>query len=281
MLRIIKKAILLIILIVLVLALICYIAPRQPEPYSLATDLSSLLKNKRSSQSKTITFENLENNVADSILLKKQPTEEAISWLPNKNAENLLIAQHQSAVVRRSKTLSIKTSSGSPIRFRDMYKPEGKDHDGDSTEYLYAGPLAASGYQMVEAEYMHDSPGMYFINPQNRSLLYAHIGDHSVFFSKNNQLLVLYNSLNSPFGFVLTVLSKNGHRVELYCLEQDNKKSNLKFKGWHEPPNTGFDLTFQATEAIPIHLIHTSGKWHIFAPENYISVVASKLTCWQ
>jgi len=121
-------------------------------------------------------------------LLKKQPTEEAISWLPNKNAENLLIAQHQSAVVRRSKTLSIKTSSGSPIRFRDMYKPEGKDHDGDSTEYLYAGPLAASGYQMVEAEYMHDSPGMYFINPQ--IVLYCmRISEITLYFFKEQSVV--------------------------------------------------------------------------------------------
>lgn len=280
MLRIIKKAILLIILLALGLALICYIAPRQPEPYSLAPDLSLLLKNKQSSQGKPITFEKLENNVADSISQKKQQNEE-IRWLPNKNAENKFIAQHQNAVVRRGKTLSIKTSSGSPIRFSNTYKPEGKDHDGDSTEYLYAGPLAASGYHMVEAEYMHDSPGMYFVNPQNRSLLYAHIGDHSVFFSKNNQLLVLYNSSNSPFGFVLTALSKKGHSIELYCLEQDNKKSNLKFKGWHEPPNTGFDLTLQATEAIPIQLIHTSDKWHVFAPENHMDELASKLICWQ
>jgi len=267
---------------------------KQPEPYELATDIDSLIMHKsvKIPGSKELTIEKLSNSDATSILLKASNTDQ-ITWLTDTTQENKLIRLHKTNVIRAGNTLTIKTLSGRPVKFRNMYKPERKTADGDSTKYFYAGMLASTGYHMVEAVYMHDSPGRYFVNSNTGSMLYANISEHSVFLSNKNKLLVVNGSSNPPFGLVLTSITEQRHKIELHCLG-NNKTSGMpriSFKGWLQTADEGFALVLSAGEpskqnnrqqtSIPIQFKQISGAWHVYAAKNQIGDISKTFTCWQ
>ena len=138
---------------------------KQPEPYELATDLGSFIMHKSTKipGSQQLNIEMLSKNDATLILSKAENTDR-MTWLIDPKIEKKLIESQKSNVIRTDNTLTIKTLSGKTIKFKNMFKPESKTSDGDSTKYFYAGMLSSTGYHMVESEYMHDSPSRYFVN---------------------------------------------------------------------------------------------------------------------
>jgi hypothetical protein len=282
---------------------------KQVDPCVLETNLSEMISYNalETLQSKPITvFEKMEtNSLADSILAIA-PITDRVESSSDQKLEKKLLAKQKGVVSRSGKALIIKTQSGFLVKLTNMFKPEGKDHEGDSQKYFYAGILASTGYHTVKVDYMHDSPGTYFVNPNTGSKLYAQTSEHSVFLSPNNRLLVINDSeLNPPFGLVLAAISDQGHQIELNCISHKNSdpkqrgqfegwdnKISSNFKGWHDKPEVGFDLVLKMPKSgasekhkeeslIPIQFSFVSGQWHIFVPDSKINALSSRLTCWQ
>lgn len=267
---------------------------KQPEPYELATDLGSFIMHKSTKipGSQQLNIEMLSKNDATLILSKAENTDR-MTWLIDPKIEKKLIESQKSNVIRTDNTLTIKTLSGKTIKFKNMFKPESKTSDGDSTKYFYAGMLSSTGYHMVESEYMHDSPSRYFVNANTGSMLYSNISEHSVYLSNKNKLLVINGSYNPPFGLVLTAMNEQRHKIDLHCLGH-NKTSGMpgvSFKGWFNTADEGFALVLSERESgkqnskqqniIPIQFKFLSGSWHIYASKNQITDISKMFTCWQ
>lgn len=256
-------------------------------------------------QGQPITFETIKNDseIANSII-GKPSSNNIIEPEFDLKDEKTKIVRQKGIVTRTGKTLTIKRQSAPPFVFKDYLKPEKKNQEGDSQKYIYAGLLGSTGYHIIETEYMHDSPGTYFVNPNVDLILYAQTSEHSTFLSANNSLLIINNSLNPPFGLVMTSLSKLGHKIEFHCtshisnepklrsqFEGWDNKLNGEFKGWHNDPEIGFDLVVKIPktgepaehnkDSIPIQFSFSSGQWHIFVPDTKQNDVSSRLSCWQ
>jgi len=280
---------------------------RQSKSSHSVINMSKLIsyKNSKTEQRHSVTFETIKesSNINKKIMEKPTSTNIIESDLDFK-AEKTQISRQQGAVTRSGKILAIKRQSAPPFEFKDYYKLGNKNQEGDSQKYIYAGLLGSTGYHKIEVEYMHDSSGTYFVNPNVDSILYAHTSDHSAFLSESNRILIINNSINPPFGLVITRLSKAAHKIELHCISNANSESkqrsqfegwnnkiNGEFKGWHESPEIGFDLLIKLpniglnaehnSDVIPIQFSFYSEKWHIFVPEAKQKHLSSRLSCWQ
>jgi hypothetical protein len=237
-------------------------------------------------------------------VLVKPSTKEIIQSGVELKAEKALIADQNGTVNRAGRILNIMREFAPPFTFESFSNPGTREHEGDSQDYIYTGLLDKTGYHMIEVTYMHDSPGTYFVNPKTGSMLYAHTGDHTVYLSSNDRLLVLNNSLTPPFGLVVANIADKDVTIELHCIshissnpkmrahfEGWNNKLSSEFNGWLKKPEVGFELTVnlpesaesvkQKKESIAMQFIRSSGQWHIFVPDKQESSLSSRLSCWQ
>ena len=217
-------------------------------------------------------------------------------------SEKELIADQEEVVTRTGKILIIKRYSAPPLVFKNNSRPGGMDHEGNSEKYTYAGLLGKTGYHKIEGSYMHDSTGTYLVNPHTDSTIYVQTGDHTIYLI-GNKLLVVNNSLNQPFGLVITDISEKGHKVELHCIshisndprllgkfEGWDNKLNSEFKGWQNKPEIGFDLEVnlpaghavkQTKDSILMQFSFSSKQWHILVPITKQNSLSERLSCWQ
>jgi hypothetical protein len=226
---------------------------------------------------------------------------ELTNQISDLKAEKPLITDQANTVRRTGKSLIIKNNVVEPFVFNDYYRKETDNHEGDSSDYFYSGLLADTGYHIVTANYMHDSPGEYYVNLNNGSILYVHSGEHNVYLYSTHKLLVVNNSLTPPFGLVIINLTEKGHNLELQCLSYLNSASKNNqfegwdnklfsdFKGWSKASKIGFDLVIkvpmsskkQKFEFIPTRFIYQNNKWNILVQESQQNLFKSRLSCWQ
>jgi hypothetical protein len=214
----------------------------------------------------------------------------------DESSEKSLLAANRQFVSRNGKSLTIKRRNGEPFRFRNWEKPEGLDHDGDSASFLYAGPLGGSGYQKVDAYFMHDAPGSFLLNPENGDVLFVQTGDDMVSISRDyKRLMEMNNGSNPHFGIVVAGLREQGHVIELRCQAGRDGNRNPKiipfFTGWHVEPYVGFYIVLFVQqlgsgsdtryEAVPIQFSHKNSAWHVLVPEPQWFEQSTGLSCWQ
>ncbi|MGO9137259.1 MAG: hypothetical protein ACLQBC_06270 [Syntrophales bacterium] len=210
--------------------------------------------------------------------------------------EKKLISAEKKAVSRSDNILVIRPVSAPAITFKDWFLSGDAKREDDQETFFYMGKIGSAGYHRVEVNYMHDSPGSFFINAKNGKTVYAHNGDDTVSLSPNgNRLLVFNKGYNPPFGLVVANIASSDPIVELHCRCRYNQKSAVVipvYKGWHPSAGyIGFDmvLTLQQKlsetkityQAIPITFSLQSDGWHISSPNiNDVDQVAG-LSCVQ
>lgn len=128
--------------------------------------------------------------------MAEQDKIQIIDCLLSKSDEKTHIAAHGDIVSRSGKTLRVKVL-GKQVALENYVRPETSDEDGDSAEYIYSGVLQNTAYHKVEVEYMHDSPWIYLINPDNGSALFANAGEHTVR-HLSDRILLINNGFTPP-----------------------------------------------------------------------------------
>jgi hypothetical protein len=264
-----------------------------------AVDLSQLVGAPIPKNIKEIRLEKIDNSMGIvGLMLSTYPTRQGDPGIlsVDESGEKSFLATNQQIVSRTGKTLTIKRPDAEPFRFRNWERPEGHDREGDSERFSYAGPLGGSGYQKVDAYYMHDAPGSFLVNPDNGDALYVQSGEDMVSVSRDyKRLMVMNNGMNPPFGILVAGLRQQGHGIELQCQASRDKERKPKiipfFSGWHVEPYVGFDvvllvqqLGFESDtryEAVPVKFNHKDSKWHVSVPEPQRFVKSTGLTCWQ
>ena len=161
--------------------------------------------------------------------------------------EKTLIAATGGAVKRDGKRLVVTPEHGDPAFYDDFVKPQTKSAEGDLERHWYLGRMAGNGYERVEVEFGHDSPGSFLMNPRNGEVMFVHnIGDIATP-SPGGLLLVEFNTLNAPLSLRVAALDETGPRLALLCAAPDRKQRLTPvFKGWSDA--TSFDVVVEIGE---------------------------------
>ena len=161
--------------------------------------------------------------------------------------EKALIAAARGVARRDGKRLFVTPEHGEPAVYNDFVKPETKTAEGDLERHWYLGRMAGSGYDRVEVEFGHDSPGSFLMNPRNGEVMFVHnIGDIAAP-SPDGRLLIEFNTLNAPLSLRVAALDEAGPRLALLCAAPDrNQRLTPVFKGWHDA--SAFDVVVEIGE---------------------------------
>jgi hypothetical protein len=163
---------------------------------------------------------------------------------------------------------------------------EGKADD-DSQNFIYLGKISSNGFYRVEARYMHDSVGSFFISPKNGRILYAHNGSDKVAISHNGKrMAVLNDGLNYEFRLAMANMDIDNPAIELHCSTPhmiESGKITPVFKGWYD---NGFDLILTVQQdssfvTLPIRFNVKSDGWHISTPNMLDLDKSVQLSCYQ
>jgi hypothetical protein len=186
------------------------------------------------------------------------------------------LADSGGAAKREDKRLTITPSKGSPVVFADWKDMVTKSVDGDGETHWYLGAMKSSGYQRVEVQFQHDSPGSFLINPANGKSLFVHNGSDIAALSPDGQLILNYDSLSAPLNVRIAALDANGPSPTLLCKgPAADQGPHFEFKGWHDATSLDLALVGQAAKsklahATAVRLRRTSAGWEIATdhPEN-------------
>jgi hypothetical protein len=196
------------------------------------------------------------------------------------------IADSGGAAKRDDKRLTITPSKGSPAVFADWKDIVTKSIDGESEIHWYLGALKGSGYQRVEVQFQHDSPGSFLINPANGKSLFVHNGSDVSALSPDGQFLLNYDELNAPLTLRMASLDANGPAMTLQCKGPTaDEGPHFEFKGWHDAANADLALVGQAARsklahAAAVRLRHSAAGWEI-ATDHPESLKEAGFSCQQ
>ncbi len=196
------------------------------------------------------------------------------------------IADSGGVVKRDDKRLTITPSKGSPAVFADWKDIVTKSIDGESEVHWYLGALKGSGYQRVEVQFFHDSPGSFLINPANGKSLFVHNGSDVSSLSPDGQFLLNYDELNAPLTLRIASLDANGPAMTLQCKGPTaDEGPHFEFKGWHDATSADLGLVGQAARsklahAAAVRLRHSAAGWEI-ATDHPESLKEAGFSCQQ
>jgi hypothetical protein len=179
------------------------------------------------------------------------------------------IADSGGAAKRDDKHLTITPSKGSPVVFADWKDIVTKSIDGDGETHWYLGALEGSGYQRVEVQFFHDSPGSFLTNPANGKSLFVHNGSDVSSLSPDGQFLLDYDELNAPLTVRIASLDANGPAMTLQCKGPTaDEGPHFEFKGWHDAESVDLALVGHAARsrlahATAVRLRHSAAGWEI------------------
>jgi hypothetical protein len=118
--------------------------------------------------------------------------------------------------------------------FVDWKQPETKSADGDGERHWYLGTLRGNGYDRVEVEFEHDSPGTFLINPANGKIAFVHNGSDVVALSPDGKFVLTYDQSNTPLALRIASLDAAGPTVAVACTGDSNDETHVEFKGWRD-----------------------------------------------
>jgi len=179
------------------------------------------------------------------------------------------IADSGGMAKRDDKRLTITPSKGSPVVFADWKDIVTKSIDGDGETHWYLGALKSGGYQRVEVQFFHDSPGSFLINPANGKSLFVHNGSDVSSLSPDGQFLLNYDELNAPLTLRIASLDANGPAMTLQCKGPTaDEGPHFEFKGWHDAASVDLALVGQAARskmahATAVRLRRSAAGWEI------------------
>ena len=195
------------------------------------------------------------------------------------------IADSGGMAKRDDKRLTITPLKGSPVVFADWKDIVTKSIDGDGETHWYIGALKG-GYQRVEVQFFHDSPGSFLINPANGKSLFVHNGSDVSSLSPDGQFLLNYDELNAPLTVRIASLDANGPAMSLQCKGPSKDDGpHFEFKDWHDAASVDLALVGQAAHsqlahATAVRLRHSAAGWEI-ATDHPESLKEAGFSCQQ
>jgi hypothetical protein len=139
------------------------------------------------------------------------------------------MAEAGGRVKREGQTLRVGAAT-----FADWKQPETKTADGDSEKHWYLGTLKGSGYDRVEVEFGHDSPGNFLINPANGKVAFVHNGSDVVALSPDGKFMLTYDQSNTPLSIRIAALDADGPTLAVLCSGDSDANTHVEFRGWRD-----------------------------------------------
>ncbi|HEX6833637.1 MAG TPA: hypothetical protein VF132_08890 [Rudaea sp.] len=179
--------------------------------------------------------------------------------------EQSLIAAAHGAVRREGKRLTIKPANGAPAVFVDWKIPTTKTADGDEATHRYLGTLPGNGYHRVEAQFEHDTPGSFLVNPSNGRTAYVRNTADIDAASPDGLNLVTWNVDAMSLSLRVAALDAEGPRVTLQCANGvDDSRLAALFKGWRDA--NVFDIVLlDLKDPIPMRFTRGENGWRVAA----------------
>jgi hypothetical protein len=154
------------------------------------------------------------------------------------------IAESGGRVKREGQTLRVGAAA-----FVDWKQPETKSADGDSEKHWYLGTLKGNGYDRVEVEFGHDSPGNFLINPANGKIAFVHNGSDVVALSPDGKFMLTYDQSNTPLSIRIAALDANGPTLSVLCSGDSDETTHVEFKGWRDTTHADLALVSHAARS--------------------------------
>ena len=124
--------------------------------------------------------------------------------------------------------------------FVDWKQADTKSADGDGEKHWYLGTLRGNGYDRIEVEFEHDSPGTFLVNPANGKIAFVHNGSDVVALSPDGKFLLTYDQSNTPLALRIGALGANGPSLAVSCTGDSNDETHVEFKGWRDASHVEF-----------------------------------------
>jgi hypothetical protein len=184
--------------------------------------------------------------------------------------EKKALAGQKNLVSRFGKNLVISTPKGGLVKFGDWTKREiPNKEEGDSIKFLYGGKYGKFGYHRVVANYQHDAPSTYFVNPKSGRTFRLGVGDRYIFASPSGDYIFAMGKDNPRSGFAVGNLTDQGPAIDISCVLEGIEKNGVFpiFRGWHYESLPGFDVAVIARrqdggyEAVPLRFSKKADGW--------------------
>jgi hypothetical protein len=201
-----------------------------------------------------------------------------------KSEDNACLRKHEqplpASAVRNGRKLTLKSVNGTASVFADWVMPEKKSADGDSETHWYLGALSGSGYQRVEVQFGHDSPGSFLVNPQTGKVAFVHNGSDIVAMAPDGKHLLTFNSENPPLSLRIAALDATGPSLVFECsaaLHDD--KTTAQFKGWRDAQTFDLALTGSFGASVALHARGVGESWRVLSDPQQLTMAG--FTCHQ
>jgi hypothetical protein len=177
------------------------------------------------------------------------------------------IAASGGRVKREGQTLRVGAAT-----FVDWKQPETKAADGDSEKHWYLGTLPGNGYDRVEVEFGHDSPGNFLINPANGKIAFVHNGSDVVALSPDGKFMLTYDQSNTPLSIRIAALDANGPTLAVMCGGDSGENAHVEFRGWRDAGHVDLAVVSHAArsrlaKANAMQFASASSGWTVAAAD--------------
>jgi len=177
------------------------------------------------------------------------------------------LAESNGRAKREGNTLHV-----GPAVFVDWKQAETKSADGDGEKHWYLGTLRGNGYDRVEVEFEHDSPGTFLINPANGKVAFVHNGSDVVALSPDGKFLLTYDQSNSPLALRIAALDANGPALAVSCAGDANDETHVEFKGWRDASHVelavvSHGVKSRLAKANAVQFAVSEGRWTLAAAD--------------
>ncbi|HZP12905.1 MAG TPA: hypothetical protein VFB36_10840 [Nevskiaceae bacterium] len=216
----------------------------------------------------------LDRNIAKGIIAAAEVSNEAPGQLPMIDAtdkkarvlEQKQIAAESAVVQRHGETLTIKTSSGHDVVFRDRPPPKSQDSDADGEMFVYAGRVGAARYHRIEERFQHDAPGSYLVSPADDQTVFVPNGSYVEQISPDGKWLLSMSPGDTHVLLVVVELAADAPKLALVCRGGEAKYAGPgMFKGWRD--GSTFDVVLNPTISIPLRFSLDGEAWRPATPD--------------
>ena len=169
--------------------------------------------------------------------------------------DSRMIAAHPELSRRQGQLLTVSTPAGQRLQFKSWKIAKG---DGDSSTFLYQGPLAGNALQRVDLQFGHDAPGSLLIDNRSGKVFFTYSTENMVSASPDGSALLQLQ--NSPDWRLQLVSLPNTEQGSLFCSLNDASVETV-FKSWHGN-SLGLQLE-KGGQKLALRFSRNGGDWQV------------------
>ncbi|OHX12118.1 hypothetical protein BI347_00375 [Chromobacterium sphagni] len=166
-----------------------------------------------------------------------------------------MIAAHPELSQRQGKLLTVSTPAGQRLQFKSWKVAKG---DGDSSTFLYQGPLAGNALQRVDLQFGHDAPGSLLIDNRSGKVFFTYSTENMVAPSPDGSALLQLQS--SPDWRLQLVSLPQTEQASLFCSLKDASAEST-FKSWRGN-SLGLQLE-KGGQKLALRFTRNGGDWQV------------------